>query len=229
MNQQTPHEQDRNILNADSTIDRTATRNRHSRKQTILYMAQLAILTAIVLVLNFTGAAIPAFGTKISLVLIPIALGAMLLGPAAGAFLGFVYGATVFITLGVMHMDFFTGFLFDNTPIMAALICIVKTTAAGFLAGWVYRLLKKKNTLLAVFVAAALVPTVNTGIFVLGCLLILGTINDFVAGAGLAYSGVYFIMIVCAGVNYALELAVNLIFSPALERIVRLVSKKVRR
>ena len=219
-----------NTTQQDGTPGRTAPTlrdRRRKQKQQILYLVQLALLTAVIMVLHFSGVAIPAFGTKISLVLIPIALGAMLLGPVAGAILGFIYGMTVFISLGVMHMDPFTGFLFDQTPVMAALICTVKTTAAGLVAGWVYRALSKKNILLAVFVAAALVPTVNTGIFVLGCFLIYSTISEFAAGAG--YSAVYFILIVCAGINYLLELAINLIFSPALERLVRLLSKKLRR
>ncbi len=220
----------KNPSTEDGTIGRTTLRDRRRKqKQQVLYLVQLALLTAVLLVLHFTGAAIPLPGTKISLVLIPIALGAMLLGPLAGAVLGFIYGMTVFISLGVMHLDLFTGFLFDNTPVMAALICTVKTTAAGLIAGLVYRLLRKKSVLLAVFVAAALVPTINTGLFVLGCFIIMGTINDYISQVGLDCSGVYFIMILCAGLNYVLELAINLIFSPALERIIRLVSKKVRR
>ena len=224
------NQNERNAAREDGTVGRTAPTlrdRRRKQKQQILYLVQLALLTAVIMALHFSGIAIPAFGTKISLVLIPIALGSMLLGPAAGAILGFIYGMTVFVTLGVMHMDPFTGFLFDNTPVMAALICTVKTTAAGLVAGWVYRVLSKKNVWLAVFVAAALVPTVNTGVFVLGCFLIYSTISEFAAGAG--YSAVYFILILCAGINYLLELAINLIFSPALERLVRLLSKKLRR
>ena len=202
--------------------------NRHTqRKQSVLNLVQFALLTAITMVLHFSGAAIPAFGTKISLVLIPLALCAMLLGPVFGAVLGFIYGATVFISLGVMHMDPFTGFLFDSAPVATFLICTVKTTAAGFLAGWIYKLLQNKKPLLAVFVAAALVPTVNTGVFVIGCFAIYNVISEIAASNG--YSAVYFILIVCAGVNYALELAVNLIFAPALERIVRLVRKQIKK
>ena len=215
----------------DGTDGRTAPTlrqsNRRKQKQQILYLAQMALLTAVIMALHFSGVAIPAFGTKISLVLIPIALGAMLLGPTAGAILGFIYGATVYISLGVLHMDGFTGFLFDSNPVMTFLICTVKTTAAGLVAGLVYRALSKKSTFLAVILAAALVPTINTGVFILGCFTIYNTINQVAAGAG--YSAVYFILIVCAGVNYALELAINLIFSPALERITRILSKKLRR
>ena len=224
------NQNERNVAREDGTVGRTTPTlrdRRRKQKQQILYLVQLALLTAVIMALHFSGVAIPAFGTKISLVLIPIALGAMLLGPAAGAILGFIYGMTVFVTLGVMHMDPFTGFLFDNTPVMAALICTVKTTAAGFVTGWVYRALSKKSVWLAVFVATALVPTVNTGVFVLGCFLIYSTISEFAAGAG--YSAVYFILIICAGINYLLELAINIIFSPALERLVRLLSKKIRR
>ena len=198
------------------------------RKQSILRLVQFSLLTAITMVLHFSGAAIPAFGTKISLVLIPLALCAMMLGPVYGAVLGFIYGTTVYISLGVMHLDAMTGFMFDNAPLVTALICMVKTSAAGFVAGLAYKLLQSKNQLIAVFVAAALVPTVNTGVFVLGCLCILGTIEAFLASANLAYSGVYFIIIVCAGANYALELAVNMIFAPAIERIIRLVSKQIK-
>ena len=213
---------------SDGTTGRTTLRDRRRKqKDRVLYLVQLALLTAIIMALHFSGVAIPAFGTKISLVLIPIALGAMLLGPTAGAILGFIYGATVFITLGVMHMDPFTAFLFDSNPIATFLICTVKTTAAGFVAGLVYRALSKKNVWLAVIVASALVPTINTGVFVLGCFTIYNTISQVAAGNG--YAPVYFILVVCAGVNYALELAINLIFSPALERLTRVLSKRIRR
>lgn len=224
------NQNERNAAREDGTVGRTAPTlrdRRRSQKQSILYLVQMALLLAVIMALHFSGVAIPAFGTKISLVLIPIALGAMLLGPTAGAILGFVYGVTVFVSLGVLHMDPFTAFLFDHNPVATFLICTVKSTAAGLVAGLVYRALSKKNSLLAVFIASALVPTINTGVFVIGCFTIYNTISQVAAGSG--YSAVYFILIICAGANYALELAVNLIFSPALERITRILSKKLRR
>ena len=217
----------------DGTTGRTtALSRRRKQKQQVLYLVQLALLTALILVLQFTGVAIrlPIPGaTNISLVLIPIALGAMLMGPAAGAFLGFVFGLVVYISGGVMHMDFFTGFLFDNNPVVTAGICLIKSTLAGFLGGIVYRLLSKKNSLLAVFVSAAIVPLVNTGVFCLGCLVILDTIKGVMSAAGIGGTAVHFIFIGCAGLNFIFELAVNMIFSPALERIIRFVTKKARR
>lgn len=197
-----------------------------------LKLVELSLLTAIIVVLQLTGAGIklPIPGTtNISLVLIPVALGAMLLGPAAGAFLGFVFGAIVYITGGILHLDFFTGFLFDNHPIITAAICLFKSTLAGLAAGWLYRWLSPKHPLLATFLAAAVVPLVNTGIFVLGCLCILGTIKDLMSAADIVgQTAVYFIFIGCAGINFLLELAINLLLSPALHRLIYIITRRVR-
>lgn len=214
----------------DGTHGRTPLTRRDRRlqdRQKLLYLTQLAVLTAVLMVLHFTGAAIPLPGTKISLVLVPIAVGALLMGPTAGGILGFVYGVTVYVSLGVMHMDPFTGFLFDQTPVMTALICILKSTAAGVVAGWVYRILAPGNKWVAALLASALVPTVNTGIFVLGCFLIYDVVQQVAAGNG--QTAVYFILITCAGINYALELTLNLLLAPALGHLVQILKPHAHR
>ncbi len=199
---------------------------RRSRNQQILKMVELAILTAVVLVLQTAGIAIPnpLGGTPISLVLIPIALGAMIVGPTAGAWLGFVFGAYVYITLGVMHLDpAFTGTMFDNDPVLTAVICLGKSTLAGFLSGLVYRALRGKNEWLAIFVAAAVTPVVNTGVFILGCLCMFDTMQQF-AGAG--RSVLYYLLILVAGFNFVFEFAVNMLLAPALRRVIHVVSRR---
>ncbi len=199
-------------------------------KKSILYMVELAVFTAIVLLLQLTGAAIriPFLGTSVSLVLIPIALGAMLLGPAAGAWLGFVFGAVTFLVGGVMGTDPFTLFLFQDAPLMTAAICFVKSTLGGYLSGLVYKLLKDKKPTLAVFLSAMLLPVVNTGLFVLGCFLIMDTIRGFAATIGMeGASVVYFVFIVLAGVNFIFEFLVNTLFSPALKRVIDIVSRRL--
>ncbi len=201
------------------------------RNQQLVKMVELAVLTAVVLVLQAAGIVIkiPFLGTSVALVLIPVALGAMILGPAAGAWLGLVFGVQVYIMGGVMGGDTFTAFLFTNNPIITAGICLVKSTLAGYLAGVIYRVLAKKNELLAIFVAAAITPVVNTGVFVLGCLIILDTLTEFAASVGYTHSALHFIFIGCAGLNFVFEFAVNLIFAPALQRIIHIVKKQVGR
>lgn len=194
----------------------------------IVKMAEIAILTAIILVLQLAGVSIrlpiPG-GTNISLVLIPIALGAMLLGPSAGAWLGFVFGAETYIVGGVMGLDEFTLILFTDHPIITALICILKSTLAGLAAGFIYKALKKSHPYLAVFLAAGAVPIINTGIFILGCFTIMDTMSGIAEANGQTF--LYFLFIVCAGLNFIFEFVFNMIFSPALHRIISAVSKKV--
>lgn len=192
-------------------------------------MTELAILTAIVLVLQLTGTAIKltGLGTSISLVLIPIVLGAVLLGPAAGAWLGFTFGAVTYI-MGALGMDGFTFILFTNHPVLTALICFGKGICAGLAAGLIYRALLKINPYVAAISAAAAAPIVNTGLFVLGGLTMTETLAiNFANGQGV--SVIYFLIVICAGINFIFELLLNLVLSPVIYRVSVIVKKSIHR
>ncbi len=202
--------------------------NTSKKKQSIIYMVGLALLTAIVLLLQLAGITLrlPFLATPVSLVGIPIALGAMLLGPTAGAFLGFVFGAEVVIVLGIMGGDPFTATLFQDHPLLTTLLCIVKGAVAGWGAGMIYKHLKKIPDLLRVILASVAVPILNTGIFIAGSYTMMDTFKSNFLGDGT--SMFYFLVIVCAGINFIFEFAVNIVFSPALHRIVTIVSKQFK-
>ena len=196
------------------------------KKLNVVAMAELALLTAAVLILQLAGVAIklPFLGTPVSLVLVPIALGAMLLGPLAGAWLGFVFGMVVFIVCGVMATDPFTAMLFAAHPLLTALTCIVKSTLAGFLCGVTYRALQKKQPLFATFAAAAVAPVVNTGVFILGCVTMMGTVEGIAVSLGQSF--LYFVIIGCAGLNFIFEMILNMALAPALYRVTGIVVKQ---
>ncbi len=200
-----------------------------TQKVKTIEMTELAILTAIVLVLQLTGTAIKltGLGTSISLVLIPIVLGAVLLGPAAGAWLGFSFGAVTYL-MGVFGMDAFTNILFNAHPFLTALICFGKGICAGLAAGLFYQALKKFNPYVAAIVAAAAAPIVNTGLFILGGLTMTETLAvNFANGEGV--SVIYFLIIICAGINFLFELALNLILSPVIYRVSVIVKKSTHK
>ncbi len=195
-------------------------------KDGLLKMTQLAILTAIVFVLQMLGSVIHIGPTSISLVLLPIVIGAILLGPGAGAFLGFIFGLITFWA-GVSGTDIFTATLFSAQPFATAIICIGKGTAAGFVAGLIYKLIAKKSELAASILAAAAAPIVNTGLFILGGLtLVADTLNaNFASGTTL----IYFLVIGCAGFNFIVEFFVNLIVSPAIYNISCAIAKMTKK
>ena len=127
-------------------------------------VTSLAILLALVIVLQAFGGSFSIGAVSLNFTLIPIVLGAMLLGPLAGALLGFACGVVVWIQV-IMGLVPFYVLIWTETPVVATLTCIVKTTVAGWVAGLLFRWLEGKNRYLAVFVAAAVVPVINTGLF----------------------------------------------------------------
>lgn len=181
----------------------------------------LAILTTLLVVLNLLSTVFKII-TSINLTLIPIVLGALLLGIRGGLILGVISGLMTFI-FGVTGVDAFTNFLFTQHPILTFLTCTVKITAAGVLGGLVYKVLQNKNKHLATFVASAVVPIVNTGIFILGALTMYDTFSVLASGEGVEV--MYYLIIVCAGLNFLIELAINLLVAPAIYTVVGVLEK----
>lgn len=191
-------------------------------------MVQLAVLLAIVIVLQCFLGSIVIGATSFSVVLVPIVIGAILLGPGAGAFLGFAFGLVVLIR-GITGQDGFTNMLFVAQPLFTAAICLGKGAAAGWVAGLVYKLLAKKSSFWASAAAAASAPVVNTGLFILGGLtLVRGTLEANLVAFG-ADSVLMFLVIGCAGVNFLVEFGVNMVLSPAIYRIISVVRTKAVR
>lgn len=178
----------------------------------------VGLLTAIVIVLQALAIVIRPTGIfNISLVLVPIVVGAALYGYKAGAWLGFVFSVIVLFT--------------DTAAFMAISIpgtvitVLVKGTAAGLVAGLVFLALEKKNRYVAVLAAAIVCPIVNTGLFLLGCkLFFMDTINGWAAASGYASAGTYMI-VALVGVNFLIEMAVNIVLSTAIIRIVNIGKK----
>ena len=177
----------------------------------------LAILTAVVIILQVLGTFIRFGPFSISLVLMPIAIGAALLGIVAGAWLGLVFGFVVLIS-GDANL-----FLAIN-PAATVLVVLLKGTLAGFIAGVAYKCFEKYSKTISAVAAAIVCPVVNTGIFIAGCyLFFLPTITEWATAAGAA--GVTaFIFIGIIGANFLIELGINIVLSPAIVRLIQISS-----
>ncbi len=178
-------------------------------------MVLASILTALVIVLQFMGAFVKFGPFSISLVLLPIVIGAAECGVFSGAWLGFVFGLVVLISG-------------DAAPFMAVdvagtiITVLLKGTLCGLFAGATYKLLSKYNRYVAVVCSSVVCPLVNTGIFLLGCLVFFkDTISTWAGGAELWY----YMIFVLVGGNFLFELGSNALLSPV---IVRLLNVKIR-
>ena len=201
----------------------------------ILKLVQLAILTALVVVLQALGSFITIGPLPMSFVLIPIVIGACLLGAKHGAFLGFVFGL-ITMFMGVLGRDWFSSLLFQANPVWFVLLCLLKATAAGLVAGLVYAVLGKvfkgKNKTLQTVLASISAPIVNTGIFVVGMLLFfLPTMNELPSALPDVFGGyksaAQLVVFGLAGLNFVGEFVVNLVLSPAIVRIIDVAKKKL--
>ena len=184
----------------------------------------MAVLLALVIVLQAFGGTITIGVAQLNFTLIPIVLGAILFGPLVGAFLGFACGIVVLIQV-VMGMVPFYVLIWTNDPFVTTLTCIIKTTVAGLVAGLLFQWLSKKNGLLAVFLASGIVPVCNTALFIVGCLFM----TDSVYVMAGEQNVLAFILVGIVTFNFFIEFAINLIVSPAIHRVIGIVDKQFKR
>ena len=185
-------------------------------------MTLAAILTAFVIVFQILGSFIklgPTF--SITLVLVPIVIGAALCGIGIGGWLGFVFGMVVLISGDA------AAFLAINAP-ATVLVVLLKGVACGIAAGAVYKLVSKYNVYLAVVLAAFTCPIVNTGVFTLGSFaFFLDTIGEWSKGTEYP-SALSYLFLGMIGANFLFELATNILLCPVIVRLLN-ISKKLFR
>ena len=118
-------------------------------------MVGIALLMAMVIVLQFVGSMIPPIGgtVSISLVLIPIIVGAAIYGPGAGAILGLTFAVITIINC-ITGADPGGAMVFQANPPLCILVVGGKSVLCGLAAGWIYQLVKKANTYAAMLCAA---------------------------------------------------------------------------
>ncbi len=180
------------------------------------------LFAAIVVVLQLVGGMIRFGPFSISLVLLPIVVGAAVYGWQIGCWLGFVFGLTVLLTGDA-------GVFLAVNAVGAILTVFAKGIGCGLAAGLCYKALAKIKPILGIVAAAIAAPIANTGIFLIGCRLFFwDTICEWATAAGFANAGAYAIMGL-AGVNFLLEMAVNLVLAPAAERLITHFSKNFKK
>ncbi len=179
-------------------------------------MVGIASLVAIVVVLQLIATYMPKLpgGISPTLALIPIVVGAILYGPVGGIILGAAMGVMVIVdpqTLAVFM---------PHNPAATIILCILKTAVAGGVAGLIFKLLYKKNVLVAVILASISVPILNTSLFTVGVLMFFG---DIYGGGGAR--AVLATLIGLIWVNFIVEFAINSFLSPVVHRIIRIIAR----
>lgn len=181
-------------------------------------MTGMSLMAAIITVLTVLGNFVRFGPFPITLALAPIIIGAAMYGAGAGAILGGVFGLVTLIS-GLAGWDGGTVmYLMGIAPFACILVCVGKGIAAGWCAGLVYSAIEKKNRHVGVVAAGIVCPVVNTGVFIIGMLLFFtSALESWASGQGL----MYYVIFGLTGVNFLVELAVNLVLSSGITAIIK--------
>ena len=137
-----------------------------NRNQSIRAMTSTAVLIAVLFMMKLSGlGSVPVGPLYMSFLTLPIALGAMLIGPGAGAVLGAVFGGISFYD-ALTGRSVMTGIFFQTSPIHTFLLCVGTRMLMGYLAGLLARrLLRRGHQPWRYLLGALLPPVLNTLLF----------------------------------------------------------------
>lgn len=194
----------------------------NARKMSTQKMVLAAILTAIVVVLQLLAQYTTFFGPfSTAVALIPIVIGAAMCGLGVGAWLGFVFSIVVLLSGGAN--------LFLAVDVPGTIVTVItKGTACGLASAVAYLGLQKlhANRVLSVLAAAIVCPVVNTGVFMLGCMVFfMDDVSVLANMLGSSSTGVALFWALAMG-NFLFELGMNIVLSPAIVRILHAKNKE---
>lgn len=133
----------------------------------IRYLTELALLIALQFVMRMIGLGrVPVGPLYMSFLTVPIAVGAILLGPLAGGVLGAVFGALSFYD-AITGVSVMTGAFFAVDPLNTFVLCVGTRVLMGVCAGWIFRLLHffDRKERLCYWLGALATPVLNTIFF----------------------------------------------------------------
>lgn len=200
-----------------------------NNRQKILKMVELAIFIAVIIVMKLTGlSSIPVGPLVMTFTMVPIAIGAMLLGPAEGAVLGFVYGCMSFYD-AITGASGMTGFFFQTSPVHTFILCVVTRTLVGFLTGVLFLIFKKidRKRIWCYFAGGLLAPMLNTILFMGYIVLVFyktSFIQDKVVALGAGNAFMFVVLLV--GLQGLIEWATGLVIGGSVAKGVAAALKR---
>lgn len=192
-------------------------------------LAQTALFTALILLMAFTPflGYIPLGFTRATIIHIPVILGAVLLGPKKGAFLGGVFGLTSFMnnTINPTVTSFvFTPFYSLGTysgGIGSLIICFIPRILVGVVPYYVYCLIQKrsKNQVSSAGLVLAGLSGALTNTLLVMNLIFLFFRDAYASANGVASHAVYGFILSIIGMNGVPEAIVAAILTLLIGRV----------
>jgi len=141
----------------------------NKNKLNVRKLVELGVLTAIILIMAFTplGYLMTPWGIQITLIVIPVAVGGIILGPKAGAFLGLVFGLTSFSQSfsSVLGQQ-----MLQVSPVKTFILLVGNRILVGLIPALIYLGFRnlKLNKAVAITICCFLTPITNTVLYIAG-------------------------------------------------------------
>lgn len=192
-------------------------KHRKEQHELVKRLVLIGLFTALTVVFGFIK--IPIMGVTVKMDLPVVILGAVILGPIAGAWLTVIPTLITFITgEAALFMTY--------SPFGTFLTIFLKGVLAGLAAGFVYKALCKKHPIGAVTCAAAVAPVVNSGVFLLGCYVFIW--EHLVVLAEQSQVSIFVLILGLVLINFVIELVMNVILCPTIYRVLQSATKGKR-
>lgn len=188
---------------------------------------ELALLVAIIILMAFTPIGyIKTLGLEITLIVVPVAVGAVTMGPVAGAILGGIFGLTSFIQC--FGMSAFGTVLLGIHPVYTFIVCFVSRVLMGWLTGIIYQGLKKIQSIrkASVVIANLIGPLLNT-FFFMGTLILFFYNTEYIQelATSMGASNALAFVVAFVGINGVIEALVCFIVGSAISKALQVVLK----
>lgn len=154
---------------------------------TVGRMVYLAVLTAIIILLEITGLGLikTPSGLELTIMHIPVIVGAIILGPSAGAILGGIFGLISLLEC-IIGKSAFGAILFGINPFYAFIVCIPTRILMGWLCGLIFKAIHNARSefmsKVASFAIAGISGALLNTMFFMAALILLFGKTDFIMG-----------------------------------------------
>lgn len=190
-----------------------------------LYMVELALMVALIFVMAFTPLGyFQTPGISITFLTVPVAVGAIILGPLGGAVCGLAFGITSLMQC--FGLKAFGTMLFSINPLGTIFLCIVPRVLEGWLCGLIFKALKSRMKNGAYFAASLACPLLNTLLYMSSLVTIFYNteyIQGFVETLGV--TNPFMFVIAFVGLQGAIEAAVCFLIGSAVSRALAVALK----
>ena len=196
-------------------------------------LSQIGLLAALVILLGYMPMKVGAI--EMTLMMIPVAFGAVIIGPLAGGILGGVFGLISFLQcFGILGFppSAFGSFVFGLNPLGTIFMCFVPRIIMGVAVGWIFIGLEKvdKTHFFSYFVANISGALLNTLLFMGSLVAIFWNNQEFIAQMnewGLATENLGAFLVAFVGLNGIVEAAVCAVLGTSVSKGVNTALKKM--